>query len=175
MNTKGIPGNRGADHFGFTVPNLKEAVKFFEDIIGAEVVYEIGPFASEDNWMKEYLDVDPRTVIPKAAMVRCGNGSNFEIFEFKASDQEKKMPKNSDWGGRHIALYVENVNKAVKYLKSKGVKVLGEPTLMTEGPNAGMTWVYFASPWGMYFELVSYEEGLAYEGETTKRVFTPAR
>lgn len=51
MNRRGIPGNRGADHFGFTVPDLREAVEFFEDIIGAEVVYEIGPFESEDNWM----------------------------------------------------------------------------------------------------------------------------
>lgn len=175
MKIKRIPGNRGADHFGFTVPNLEEAVDFFENIIGAEVVYEIGPFASEDNWMEEHLDVDPRTVIPKAAMVRCGNGSNFEIFEFKAPDQEKKVPKNSDWGGRHIAFYVEDVYKAAEYLKNNGVKVLGEPTVMAEGANAGMTWVYFVSPWGMYFELVSYEEGMAYEKETRKRVFTPKK
>ncbi len=175
MKKKGIPGNRGADHFGFTVPGLRAAVEFFEDIIGAEVIYEIGPFESEDSWMKDHLDVDPRTVIPKAAMVRCGNGSNFEIFEFRAPDQEKRMPKNSDWGGRHVALYVDDMEKAVEYLKNRGVEVLGEPTLMTEGANAGMTWVYFMSPWGMYFELVSYEGGMAYERETEKRAFTPEK
>lgn len=108
-------------------------------------------------------------------MVRCGNGSNFEIFEFRAPDQEKKMPKNSDWGGRHIALYVDDMEKAVEYLKSRDVEVLGEPTLMTVGANAGMTWVYFMSPWGMYFELVSYEDGMSYEKETKKRSFTPER
>lgn len=175
MNTKGIPGNRGADHFGFTVPNLKEAVYFFENIIGAEVVYKIGPFVSQDNWMADHLDVDPRTVIPKAAMIRCGKGSNFEIFEFEAPNQEKKMPQNSDWGGRHIALYVEDVYIAVEYLKDNGIKVLGEPSVMSTGSNAGLTWVYFISPWGMYFELVSYEEGLSYEKNTKKRVFTPQK
>lgn len=175
MNNKGIPGNRGAEHFGFTVPNLKEAVDFFENIIGAEVVYEIGPFASDDDWMEKHLDVHPRTVLPKAAMVRCGNGSNFEIFEYESPDQEKKMPKNSDWGGRHIAFYVDDINKGVEYLKDKGIKVLGEPTAMGEGPTAGETWVYFESPWGMYFELVSYEKGKAYEKTTEKKVFTPKK
>jgi catechol 2,3-dioxygenase-like lactoylglutathione lyase family enzyme len=172
---KGIPGNRGAEHFGFTVPNLKEAVDFFENIIGAEVVYEIGPFASDDNWMKDYLNVHPRTRIPKVAIVRCGNGSNFEIFEFEAPDQDKTMPKNSDWGGRHIAFYVDDVHEAVKYLKANNIKVLGEPVLMEQGPNAGETWVYFLSPWGMQFELVSYENGMAYEKLTDKRAFSPKK
>jgi catechol 2,3-dioxygenase-like lactoylglutathione lyase family enzyme len=173
MNKKGIPGNRGAEHFGFTVPNLKEAVDFFENIIGAEVVYEIGPFASDDNWMEEHLNVHPRTVVPKIAIVKCGNGSNFEIFEYESPDQKKYTPKNSDWGGRHIAFYVDDVFEAVSYLKDKGIEIQGEPTVMTEGPSAGETWVYFTSPWGMQFELVSYEAGKAYEKTTQVRTFNP--
>ena len=175
MNKKGMPGNRGAEHFGFTVPNLKEAVDFFENIIGAEVVYEIGPFASDDNWMNEHLNVHPRTKIPKAAVVKCGNGSNFEIFEFESPDQEKKTPKNSDWGGRHIAFYVDDIDEAVKYLKENNIKVLGEPTFMTDGPSAGESWVYFLAPWGMQLELVSYNNGKAYEKDTDKRAFTPSK
>lgn len=174
-DTKGIPGNRGMEHVGFTVPNLKEAVTFFEDVIGAEVVFEIGPFKSDNDWLKEHLDVDARAQIPKIAMVRLGNGSNFEIFEYVVKDQRKNQPKNSDIGGHHIAIYVEDMSAAVKYLKEKGVKVLGEPTVMTQGANAGTTWVYFVSPWGMYFELVSYENGVAYEKTTDKRVFTPKK
>lgn len=173
MKRKGIPGNRGAEHFGFTVPNLKEAVDFFENIIGAEVVYEIGPFASDDDWLADHLDVHPRSVIPKAAMVKSGNGSNFEIFEYEAPDQQQEMPKNSDWAGRHIAFYVDDVFVAVDYLKENGIKVLGEPTVMSEGPSAGETWVYFESPWGMYFELVSYEKGKAYELSSESKSFKP--
>lgn len=171
MNKKGIPGNLGAEHFGFTVPNLKEAIDFFENIIGAQVVYKIGPFSSDDNWMKTNLGVHPRTVIPEVAIVKCGNGSNFEIFEFNSPDQDKKMPKNSDWSGRHIAFYVKDINKAVEFLKENNIELLGEPTLMTEGASAGETWAYFLSPWGMQFELVSYENGKAYQNiidKTTK-------
>lgn len=175
MSKRGIPGNRGAEHFGFTVPNLKEAIDFFENIIGAEVVYEIGPFMSDDDWMMQHLNVHPRTKVPKAAIVKCGNGSNFEIFEFEAPDQEKKMPKNSDWGGRHIAFYVDDIDQAIKYLKENNIKVLGEPTFMTDGPSAGETWAYFLSPWGMQLELVSYNNGKAYQKETDKRAFTPSK
>lgn len=172
---KGLPGNRGAEHFGFTVPDIKQAIEFFENIIGAEVVYEIGPFASDDDWMTEHLNVNPRTVIPKAAIVKCGKGSNFEIFEFEAPDQEKKMPKNSDWAGRHIAFYVDDIKEAVSYLKDNKIEVLGEPTVMTEGASAGESWVYFLSPWGMQLELVSYNNGKAYEKSKDIRAFTPEK
>lgn len=172
---RGIPGNRGAEHFGFTVPDIKEAIDFFENIIGAEVLYEIGPFASDDNWMEEHLNVHPRTRIPTAVIVRCGNGANFEIFEYESPDQEKKMPRNSDWGGRHIAFYVDDIHEAVTWLKENEITVQGEPVEMSEGPNAGETWVYFLSPWGMQFELVSYEKGKAYEKDAEKRAFKPEK
>lgn len=173
--SNGIPGNRGIEHMGFTVPNLKEAVEFFENIIGAEFLYEIGPFASDDDWMKDHLNVHPRAKIHKAVMLKLANGANLEIFEYSAPNQVRKQPLNSDFGGHHIAFYVENMDEAVKYLKSNNVKINGEPMTMTEGPNAGMTWVYFLTPWGMQLELVSYENGQGYEKTTDKRAFKPSK
>ncbi|NME68024.1 VOC family protein [Flammeovirga aprica] len=170
MESKGIPGKKGIDHFGFTVPNLKEAVDFFVNVIGAEVSYKIGPFASDDDWMKKHLGLHPRTKIPDIAIVQCGNGSNIEIFEYVSpeGEQEQKMPKNCDWGGRHLAFYVEDMDLAVQYLKDQGLEVQGEPTIMTEGPSAGETWVYFLSPWGMQLELVSFPNGKAYNNYKTE-------
>ncbi|MGL5550103.1 MAG: VOC family protein [Culicoidibacterales bacterium] len=173
MRHNGIPGLKGAEHFGFTVPNLAEAIQFFTEVIGAEVVYSIGPFAADDDWMTQHLNVHKETVIPKAAVVKCGNGSNFEIFEFVAPDQNQEMPKNSDWGGRHIAFYVTDIHQAVDYLKAQNLTVLGEVTTMTEGPSAGESWVYFLTPWGMQLELVSYEHGKHYETQTELRAFRP--
>jgi len=63
---------------------------------------------------------------------------------------------------------------AVAYLKSKGIRVLGEPTIRTSGPNGGQTWVYFLSPWGMQFELVSFPDGKGYERDTAARLWHPA-
>ena len=56
----GIPGLVGTEHIGFTVPDLDEAERFFVDVIGCEVVYSLGPFVHEDDWMSEHLNVQPR-------------------------------------------------------------------------------------------------------------------
>ena len=53
--TKGLPGLRGTDHIGFTVPDLQQAIDFFVDVIGCEPFYELGPFAADDDWMAEHL------------------------------------------------------------------------------------------------------------------------
>ncbi len=48
---------------------------------------------------------------------------------------------------------------------------MGEPTLRTAGPNAGQTWVYFLTPWGMQCELVSFPNGKGYEKDTDRRLW----
>ncbi|MCW8328849.1 VOC family protein [Photobacterium sp. SDRW27] len=171
-----IPGLQGPDHIGFTVPNLSKAVTFFEEVIGCETAYRVGPFKSDSDWMEKHLNVDPRAEIPQLAMLSCGRGSNLEIFEYSGPiEQQKTGPKNSDVGGHHIGFYVDDINAAVSYLKSQNLKVLGEPTVMTSGPNAGISWVYFLSPWGMQLELVSYPDGVGYEKQTDVRLFDPRK
>ena len=171
----GLPGLRGTDHIGFTVPNLDEAVAFFVSVIGCEPFYELGPFKDDDgDWMRTHLNVHPRTVMRRLKFLRCRNGSNFELFEYEAPGQRREQPCNSDVGGHHLALYVDDMAAAVAYLKSKGVRVLGDPTVRTAGPSAGQSWVYFLTPWGMQMELVSYPDGKGYERKTTARLWHPA-
>jgi catechol 2,3-dioxygenase-like lactoylglutathione lyase family enzyme len=168
---QGLPGLRGTDHIGLTVPNLEEATRFFVDVLGCEQFYDIGPFGAEDDWMATNLNVHPRAVVKKLRFFRCRNGSNYEIFEYESPDQRAEMPKNSDIGGHHLALYVDDVPVAVEYLKSHGIRVLGEPTVRTAGPSSGQTWVYFLAPWGLQFELVSFPNGKAYERDTSRRLW----
>jgi extradiol dioxygenase family protein len=58
---------------------------------------------------------------------------------------------------------VDDFDAGLHYLRDKGVRVLGEPTIRTSGPSAGQTWVYFLAPWGMQLELVSFPNGKGYE------------
>jgi catechol 2,3-dioxygenase-like lactoylglutathione lyase family enzyme len=170
----GIPGLRGSDHLGVTVPKLDEAVKFFVDVIGCEAFYKLGPFKADNDWMQVHLNVNPRAEIPQMRLVRCGHGINLEIFEYTSPDQNRTLPRNSDIGGHHLASYVDDMGKAVEHLKAHGVKMLGEPTVMKEGPSAGETWMYFLAPWGMQLELVSYPKGKAYEKDFKGRLWNPA-
>lgn len=171
---KGMPGLRGTEHVGFTVPDLDEATAFFVDIIGCEAFYELGPFVAEDDWMAKHLNVHPRTVMKRLRFFRCRHGSNFEIFEFSAPEQRTMQPYNSDIGGHHLAFYVDDIDTAVRYLKMNGVRILGTPTVRVGGPSAGQTWVYFLTPWGMQLELVSFPDGKAYEKDATRKLWHPA-
>jgi catechol 2,3-dioxygenase-like lactoylglutathione lyase family enzyme len=173
QRSAGLPGLRGMEHIGFTVPNLEEAVRFFVDVMGCEAFYQLGPFSSDGDWMATHLNVHPRSVMRKLQFLRCGHGSNFEIFEYEAPDQNRHQPKNSDIGGHHLAFYVDDIQAAIAYLEKNGVKVLGDPTIRAEGPSSGQTWVYFLTPWGMQLELVSFPHGKGYEQTTTRRLWSP--
>jgi len=170
----GIPGIRGTDHIGFTVPDLDEAEHFLVDILGAERFYSLGPYQNDGDWMQTNLGVHPRTVIPELRFYRLGNGANFEVFKYDAADEQRPQPRNSDIGGHHIAFYVDDFDAALAYLREKGVEIMGEPTKST-GMHEGQTWVYFRAPWGMQFELVSSPDGKAYEKVMDKRLWHPAR
>lgn len=173
--SNGIPGLRGTEHVGFTVPDLEQATSFFVDVIGCEYMFELGPFVAEDDWMATRLNVHPRAVMKRLRFFRCKHGPNFEVFQYEAPDQNLRLPKNSDVGGHHLAFYVDDFDAALAYLSAKGVKLLGTPTVRSSGPNAGQTWIYFLSPWGMQFELVSFPNGKGYEKNTTSRLWHPAK
>ncbi|WP_019482282.1 VOC family protein [Arthrobacter sp. TB 23] len=169
-----IPGLRGTDHIGFTVPDLEQADDFFVNVIGCERVYSLGPFSSDaSDWMRKHLDVHPRTVMRKLNFYRCGFGTNFEVFEYESADEQRPQPRNSDLGGHHLAFYVDDFDAAYEYLLAKDVCFLGEPT-PSRGASTGQRWVYFLSPWGMQFELVSYPEGKAYEVDASVLLWHPA-
>lgn len=156
-----IPTLSKVDHIGFTVLSIDQAVEFFEKHFGFKVAYEHGPFSSDNDWMSVHLNVKPRDVLEKIVMMEAGN-MLLEIFEYAASETQKRVgPLNSDVGGHHVAFYVDDMHRAVEYLRAQGLTVLGEPTVMEKGPTAGETWVYFLSPWGMQLELVSYPNGKA--------------
>ncbi len=163
-----VPGLARLDHIGMTVPDLAEARSFFEDVLGCEFMYAIGPFLPHGGWMSEHLNVADDTVMRELHFFRLGDQAIFEVFEYEATDRRLDPPVNSDVGGHHVALYVDDIDAAVEGLRAHGLTVLGGPTAST-GPSRGQRWVYFLSPWGMQFELVSYPDGKAYNTPATDR------
>jgi glyoxylase I family protein len=169
-----LPGLRGTEHIGFTVPDLDAAERFFVDVIGCEKVYSLGPFIREDSWLADQLHVNPRAVMRELRFFRCKTGPNFEIFQWESPDQNTQPPKNSDVGGHHLAFYVDDLDEAVAYLDSQGVELMGS---IVESQNAsfGQRWMYFLTPWGMQCELVSFPHGKAYEADADVVLWHPAR
>lgn len=169
-----LPGLRGTDHIGFTVPDLDAADDFFMRVIGCERVYSLGPYEHTDSdWMTRQLGVHQRTIMRRLNFYRCGFGSNFEVFEYDPADEQQAQPRNSDLGGHHIAFYVDDFDVALGYLRAEGVEIMGEP-VYSANASEGQRWVYFRSPWGMQFELVSFPGGKAYERGASVLLWHPA-
>jgi len=170
----GVPGLRGHDHTGITVPDIKQATDFFIYVLGCKEAMSFGPFADEKgNFMTQLVNVNPRAVINKITLVRCGYGSNIELFQYTSPDQKDMTPKNSDIGGYHVAFYVDDVKAAKDYLDSKGVKTFFGPFPVEEGPAAGQTITYFLAPWGLQMEIISYPKGMAYEKTSPIKLWSP--
>ncbi|MEQ1951053.1 VOC family protein [Mesorhizobium yinganensis] len=169
-----IPGMRGHDHTGVTVPDMAQAVDFFTNVIGCQKAMSFGPFADDKGtFMTDLLGVDPKAVIEEITLVRCGFGSNVELFKYTAPDQKDLQAKNSDIGGFHIAFYVDDVAAAKTYLEGKGVATRMGPLPVNEGPAAGQTILYFQAPWGLQFEAISYPNGMAYEKDAETVLWNP--
>ncbi|MDO9378395.1 MAG: VOC family protein [Nocardioidaceae bacterium] len=158
---------RGVDHLGVTVPDLDQARRFFVDVLGCTPLYVLGPFADADGtWMRDHLGVAPDTVMRRLQFFELGGQAVFEVFEYEARDAAATPPLNSDVGGHHVAIYVDDLDLAVEELRAHGIRVLGEPTA-SQGPSAGQRWVYFLTPWGLQMELVSYPDGKAFHRDRT--------
>lgn len=159
-----MPGMRGINHIGLTVPDLAQAESFFGDVLGCEKATSFGPFKDDQGtFMQDLLDVDPRAVIETISLMRCGNGSNIELFKYTAPDQKTVTARNSDIGGHHIAFYVDDIDAAAAYLKSQNIRTLMGPLPVNEGPAAGQAILYFFAPWGLQLEAISFPQGMAYE------------
>jgi catechol 2,3-dioxygenase-like lactoylglutathione lyase family enzyme len=168
-----VPGVLGMDHVGITVPDIAEARAWFEDVIGCQTPLKFGPFSDPTGtFMHDLLEVDPRAVIPEIDMLRCGTGSNIELFEYTSPNQDTRLARNSDFSGHHLAFYVEDIDVAVAYMESKGVRKLLGPFPVTGGPAAGQSINYFQAPFGTYVELISYPNGMAYEATAKRKLWS---
>lgn len=144
------------DHVAFTVPDLQQAIDFFVEHFGADLVFTDGPFLSDGDAMQQRLDVDPWASC-RLAMLRLGSTTNLELFEYAAPRQATQVPLNSDVGGHHLAFYVDDIDAARSYLERvPGVRLMSGPNdVAHDSPVAGQRWFYFATPWGMHLEATT--------------------
>jgi microsomal epoxide hydrolase len=168
----GIPGAQNVDHVGVVVPNLDKAIKFFVDVLGADLLWTAGPYSDPKNNPARF-DVDPRTA-SKVAMLRLGPNINLELKEAKFPGQKNKMPGNADTGAPHLAFWVDDLDVASDYLTSKGVRLLAGPFPTAGEPKLGEVIRYFQTSFGMYMELVHRPSPLNYEKQTSARLYGPA-
>lgn len=135
------------DHVGVVVPDMTAGLAFYVDVLGFELVATQGE-----------TDVDPKSIgLPgervrlKGSFLNAGT-AYIELHEYTLSS--RRLPRRvDDHGFGHIALATHDIQAAVRYLKSHGVRFNSEPKLHV-GDLAGLWWVYGEDPWGNVLELV---------------------
>ncbi len=164
MPNQGIVSARYVDHVGMTVPNLDEAIRFFEDALGARLLWRVGPFHETAT------GVPIKSV--QIAMLRLGPALNVELLAFDADQQERKMPANIDIGAAHIAFFVDDIRAAAESLRSHGADLLQGPLEGAGEEKKGELIWYFRTPWGAFMEILWRPAHLPYERQTKNRLFT---
>jgi catechol 2,3-dioxygenase-like lactoylglutathione lyase family enzyme len=168
-----LPGLRGADHVGLTVPDLAQAEAFFVRVFGCKTLARNGPLRADDDWLTRHVGVDARSEIRAMAMLTCGPGANLELFEWSAPDQDRRQPRNSDHAGHHVSFYVDDIQAAADWLRKNGVETYDGPFTTKDGDYAGQWVLYLRTPWGAHLELVSYPGGMGYERNGPQRLWDP--
>ncbi len=168
-----VPGIAGVEHIGLIVPDLDAATDFFAGVLGAEPIYDVGPFPGPADWMAGHLAGATGAHIHRMRMLAIANGPSIELIELTHTDG--RGATGSAPAGWHIAFYVENMDTALAALRAHGCQILSGPVDMTEGPSAGLSWLYFRAPWGQQLELVSYPGGIAAYRKRKREVWRPYR
>ena len=97
MAKAGLPGLRGGDHIGITVPDLEAATAFFVDVLGAQRFYDLGPFESDGDWMETHLGVARDARVDRLRFLRLGTGLNLELFEYAVRTRPRSSPATATW------------------------------------------------------------------------------
>ncbi len=163
--SKGIVSARHVDHVGITVPELNAAIQFFENALGADLLWKVGPFEETPTGVKIHS--------VHLAMLRLGPNINVELMSFAADTQNRTMPSNIDYGATHIAFFVDDIEAAAKSLKEHGAELLKGPIEAEGDVKKGERIRYFKTPWGAFMEILWRPDHLGYEETTPSRLFQP--
>ena len=124
------------DHIGIAVKNLDEAVNFYETAIGLKAV--------------GFETVAEQKV--KVAFLPCGD-SELELLESTEPDGPiaRFIEKNGP-GIQHIAIRVDDIDKALEELKQKGVRLIDQTPRYGAG-GARIAFVHPKATGGVLLEL----------------------
>lgn len=139
---------RRADHIGFAVAFLDEALRFWVDGLGAQLV-RTGEMGGE------FLD---QVTGAHGAQVRMAIVSladqTIELLEYRGLDRPTVPAKPFDPGFAHLALVVDDIDAILARIGPYGWKAQGIPQPIASGVRAGTRVIYAVGPDGATIEFM---------------------
>ncbi|MEM4032863.1 MAG: methylmalonyl-CoA epimerase, partial [Zestosphaera sp.] len=123
---------------GIAVKNLDEAVRFYRDVLGLEL---------------EGVEEVPEESV-KVAMFRVGD-THIELLQGTTPESAiSKFIEKRGEGIHHIAVRVEDVDKSVEVLKSRGAVLVYDKSKLVSKGSRKINFVHPKSTGGVLLELV---------------------
>ena len=129
----------GGDYVSVGVPDLGQAVAFFQDVLDCRL---IGP----ESGVAEA----PTDGVPASRLLSCDAGSVVELFDNRGVSPSRASGRVE----RPLQFVSDDVQHASGWLRRTGVNVSGSPHRLTSGPLAGRMVLDFVSPWGLRLQLL---------------------
>ncbi|WP_037139273.1 VOC family protein [Rhodococcoides fascians] len=168
-----IKAKRAFDHVGMAAPNLEQAVDFFVDALGFDVVITAGPY-------DDFGYVWPGDDAPEAGTLRqanlvLGDSFNLELLEYtnRTAELPSAAPRPADPGGWHLCLHVDDIVAASAELVERNDTESISDVIREENDMDGLQWAYFRTEWGLVLELIQWQPGMPYERNTPHRMALP--
>jgi len=149
-----------ADHVSFTVADLEAAVAFYVATFAASEMFRMGPLDAAEiplmpdgrDWMEAHIGVAGARVT--LVMLKLTDNLNLQLIQYDKPDgRDPAQPRVCDLGGHHLALRVDDVDKARRYLMARGCTVM-EIIRIADGPLAGKNNLYVRDPFGNPLEII---------------------
>lgn len=116
-------------HVGIVVRDLAKSVKFYEDILGLELVNEM---LEEGKYVEDLVGIKDASI--KWAKLKAQDGTVFELLEYKNTKFTDKENYPSDrLGCSHVAVSVEDIEGVYNKLQGYGCKCNSKPLHSPDG------------------------------------------
>jgi catechol 2,3-dioxygenase-like lactoylglutathione lyase family enzyme len=141
---------KGIHHGGFIVSDIDRSIAFYEAMFGAELDWKLdvaGPEAAD----MQGLDEADFTI----AYVRFANDIRIELIQYRApANGHTEVPPAYNLGAGHMCIWVDDVVESYAALEARGMRFLGAPLHIADGPAAGWVVAYGVDPDGNRLELL---------------------
>ena len=140
---------RRIDHTGLTVSDMDRSIDFYCNVLGLTVVRR---FDVAEDFLSQIVGF-PSVHLDIALLKADEEEHIIELLQYISHPGEKNPSETNRTGNGHVCFEVDDIWANYENLKSKGVKFVNPPAMITIGRNVGAQAVYFRDPDGITLEM----------------------
>ena len=148
---------RAVGHTGITVSDLQRSIRFYRELLGAEVSV---PVRAEGPFFEAITGVAGCRI--DVAFVRLP-GHVIELLHYVEPPSRASQLRPCDPGFMHVCLKVADLERVIDLVRAAGFMPAGPMQRAIGGPVDGVKVVYVRDPDGVVLELIDEPPGIVLE------------